>query len=466
MIYSKDIMDAHLACAKTSADFLIYATDNPACLQRATFRQLLALNDDVISLQPWPTFINQELKERMALAAQSIFNLLKQIPRKIFQGDTREMSEYYCVSEDIIKLQLEGVTPQSLDSLLARGDFILSPSGLKCLEFNVSVDVGGWQVAFWENVSRQIPLIDQFFRLHNIQSFNSNLLAVFFNHLIHSTLATFPAIGSSTPLNLAVVFPGYQELASGNSRLDFFNQLYQECLQQEGLHPRGQVFFCDYPQLNVTRQQITFKNYPVHCLIELYNGIVPPEIMDVFKCGQVTLLNGPITKLMSNKLNLALLWENLDKGIFSPRERQIIKEYIPWTHRVADIPVIPPGENSEINLLDALSQHKERWVLKSPMESGGYGVYVGRFTNEEKWRQTIALATQQGNWSIQEYIESYHFMYQHGQEGCISHRAVWGIFVFGIYAGAWVRVQPDFKYSGLINSLQGAEQGVVFTVSD
>jgi hypothetical protein len=106
-------------------------------------------------------------------------------------------------------------------------------------------------------------------------------------------------------------------------------------------------------------------------------------------------------------------------------------------------------------------------VLKPGDGVAGVNVNLGSGTSADHWKHLVEKALGEKKWVVQEYVPSTSYLYQNGVSGCTEHRTVWGIFVFGSReAGGFVRVLPEKGNSGVINSFQGAELGIVFEVEE
>ncbi|UCH98155.1 MAG: hypothetical protein JSV88_15245, partial [Candidatus Aminicenantes bacterium] len=204
MKITPDIRAAHEKLSNASLRFLEFVEKNPGALMRSSFSTLEG-KDDVGKLQPWPAFVNQYTRNQMEKACVNVFKLIKRIPGLIFANDPYKMSRYYEIPPDIVKIQLDGVNDRHIDNLLARGDFIFSPTGLKCLEYNVSAGVGGMQVAYWEPMYANIPVISKFLQENQIKMCNKNLLSLLIEHLFNRAAEKFPT--GETEINIALVIP-------------------------------------------------------------------------------------------------------------------------------------------------------------------------------------------------------------------------------------------------------------------
>jgi uncharacterized circularly permuted ATP-grasp superfamily protein len=203
-------------------------------------------------------------------------------------------------------------------------------------------------------------------------------------------------------------------------------------------------------------------------MVEWYHGNIPAQFIYVSLMGNLIMFNGPITHLLSNKLNLALLSENEDTGAFTPGDREIIKKYIPWTRRLV------PGEvtfgTGTFDMEDFLSSHREKLVIKPDRELGGIDIQVGKFTAAEQWEEAIgnAFRDKDRNWLVQEYVEPSTHLYQYSDDGYAEHQIIWGLFVFGsTYAGGFLRLIPKNEdRKGVINTHQGAEKTAILEVPE
>lgn len=462
MMITEDIKRNHHRLSNCSVKFLEFVEKNPDCLIRSSFSSL-QWHDKKIKLQPWPTFINQKKKEEMAAASIRLCKLIKRIPQRIFNNNPDKISQYYRMPPDIVKMQLDTSNQQHIDQLMARGDFIISASGLKCIEFNVSSDLGGLEKPIWESMYLNTPIISRFLENNRAEVKNTNLLALLLRRLIDIVMSNWPR---QKEINIAFVIPGYME-GHRNKEISYLNQSYQGVLGVKNKHLQGQIIFRDYHHLNTDANGVydEVKKVRVHILIELYTGMVMPDILGHFKQGNLLLYNGPITRLLSSKLNLGLLSESEDSTIFSGEEREIIKTYIPWSRKIDTVDTTYKG--TKIRLDNFLLSNKEKFVIKPSEGSGGIGICVGKNTRATQWIEAVKLAVSQKNWLAQEYIESLPYLYQTGESGCGEHNVIWGGFVFGTeYVGGWVRILSRKDSKGIINRLQGAEEGVIFEVDE
>ena len=105
--------------------------------------------------------------------------------------------------------------------------------------------------------------------------------------------------------------------------------------------------------------------------------------------NKLTVINPFGAVVTQNKLSMSFLWQYMD--LFSKKSQEIIKEYIPETYRLKDIPK------------ETLSQ--EDWVLKSDYGCEGDEVVVGRFVTEAIWKESLEKAIPE-RWIVQKYFDA------------------------------------------------------------
>lgn len=466
MELTKEVIEAQGNLSKVNIDFLRYVEKNPSCYKRSSF-QLLELNNWLFTLQPWPTFISRKTKEIFKEAGIKLFKLIRNIPRRVFNNDPHKISEYFNIPLSTAKLQLEGENDEHIEHLLARGDFIISPTGLKCLEYNVSANLGGVKVPIWEKLCLNTPIIAKFIEENNIKIHNENLISLILEHSISLPLKKLSNDEGEKEMNIAVVKEMAPDTDGGRNREKIYlNELYKEILHSinGNRNLKGEVVLCDFPDLTVDDGYVLYKGKNIQVIIEMYHGIVPPKILESFKSGKVYLVNGPISTLLSDKLTLAVLSDYRNSGGFTDEEKEIIDTYIPWTRKISPASTTYGNETID-DLVDFIGSNKDKLVIKPSRGLGGQGICVGLKSSREEWEIALRKAIKENNWLVQEYISSVPGLYQSGEQGYDYQDMVWGLFIIGShYVGAWNRVMPKKSNKGVINCHQGATVSIIFEV--
>ncbi len=467
MKISNDVYEAHRELSTCSVNFLEFIKDNPESVDRSNFQAIVSDKTYAyFRAQPWPTFINKGTKKEMEEAGIKVFDLITSIPERLFDFDPHKMSSYYQLPVNEMKLMLYGIDNHHMSGLLGRADFILSPSdGLKCIEFNMNPSLGGWGIDFLESIYINTPVIAKFLKEYKVQLRKNHLFQTLMECLIERALERF---GRETwfneEINIAIGFPKYVERIMGRLN-DQLKDLYKYILRQKHNAVNGDIFICDFENLQWSGHSLMLRDKRIHVLIEMCYGEIPFIFMELVRSGNLLICNGPITRVMSNKLNLALLSQHQESDVFSEEERETIRKYIPWTRKIM------PGETTykagKVRLGDFMISNQEQLVMKPSIGYGGKGVSLGFNTPPNQWKQDVEKALRERNRAVQEYVPSNWYLYQVGEQGCASREAVWGYFIFSSrYAGGFVRIMPEADNKRVINAGQGAEESIVLEVDE
>jgi tyrocidine synthetase-3 len=443
---------------------LEFVYQEPGARSGSNYREMIEkLGADV--LQPWPTFIEQPAREIMEKTALTTINLIRGIPKRFFNYDPYLMSRYYRLPARMIETQLNGVTDEFLETLISRGDFVFTSTGYKCLEFNIAANIGGLYLPFWSIPYFENPIISRFLKEKQVKIKDRDVIEIFLEHLVSTAGETLTI--KDNRLNIAVVAQDIvKALGVLNNPIELelaLNRKYEKTLARMERKWQGRVILCDVDELTVRGEGLYHQDQPVHVLVEFCEGAVPPEIFHLFKIHRICLFNGPVTGLMSNKLNLALLSEHEDSPLFNETERQAIKHIIPWTRKIAAVETLYKGE--KIRLIDFIRRNREQLVMKPAVGRGGEGIVVGKYISQDQWETVLETARQKGKWLAQEYVPSLPLLYQYGEKGAEPHMGVMGFLVFGNrYGGGYIRTLPCSKRKGVINVHQGARVSILFEV--
>jgi len=434
-------------------------------MQRSQFTGIVN-NPDVphYQFQPWPVFVDSACINRFKEAAVGVCDLILSIPGRLFQYDYDAISRYYELPRQMVEMLLHGWNDRRLKQLLGRGDYVLNKDNqLKCLEVNLQANLGGWELDLLQPLYVQNPCLGKFLRENHLRPKESRFFATLFHHLVSGgmELLNHPeaSINGKRELNTVIAFAHEETDTAIQKMLQF---LYTNVLEQLDCGLTGTLSICDVERLERDGSGLRFENRPVHLLVEMVNGLIPMPLMELVRQGKLLIYNGPITRLMSNKLNMALLSEHEDSPLFTAAEQEVIKRFIPWTRKV--LPGRTTYKNDPFQMEHFLINYREQLVLKPGEGISGKGVSIGKNIAEEQWRHLTQQALQQRNWVVQEYVESQSMLFQRGAQGAAAHQAVWGFFTFGSqYAGGWLRIMPD-NGKGVINSSQGAEETILIEV--
>jgi glutathionylspermidine synthase len=166
------------------------------------------------------------------------------------------------------------------------------------------------------------------------------------------------------------------------------------------------------------------------------------DLTAAFRDGSVCVVNPPRARVANNKKLFALLDDPRFAHLVNKREAEVIAETIPWTR------ILRPGRVSYgkwvVDLLDFVSDNRQRLVLKPASEYGGHGVSLGIETEQGEWDRIISGHAEAGDYIVQEYVPVPEEMFPTVEDGHVQMRLKrFNINPFGIggrYAGMITRI--------------------------
>ncbi|MGD2088419.1 MAG: hypothetical protein PVH61_19740 [Candidatus Aminicenantes bacterium] len=466
MVVTPGIREAHQAFSDINLRFLEYVQNHPEWLDCNQFSKLVQWSDSTVigTLQPWPLFISTRVNREFARASVSVFELIKAIPNRIFSFDPAAMSRYYQLPVEHLRHCLYGLTDKHITDFLGRGDFIFTPTGLQCIEYNVTSSLGGMQSPFWEPMYLQTPIFAQLIEDLQLKITLNNVIANLIQHLAEVNRKWYP---DEDDINIAFVIHDLKTLAlmSISGQAKKIDQMYADTLKQKHGSLKGKVSFCLFEELIIKGDYLYYKDKRIHAVLDNFRAEIPIQFLEILKKENVLIYNGAMSRVLSAKLNISLLSEHEHSELFTREERKIIKKYIPWTRKMVPGRTTYNGES--VNLEHMVISRQDDLVLKPSQGYGGKGIHVGRYTTGNQWQEVVRQAFHEGNWIVQQRIEIQPLLFQWGEHGCARHESVWGFYVFGTsFGGIWLRVLPSQISEGLVNAHKGAKMPIVIETDE
>ena len=459
----EEVRAAHADLSPLALEFLDYVAADPETRARPiAVPELPAwVLPFTYPMQAWPTLLGPAKVREIERATAGVTRLIKSVPERIFRRDAKRLNDYYRLGNELIAAILFE-PPNGIAGAIGRCDFMDTVDGLKCLEVNMGANIGGWQLRFWDEAYRTAPVLARFFAEHGVTPVARDPWHVLFTHLVED--ARRGPLAGGAEVNVAlVVADARPELVAGATA--YMNQVYGEVLAAAGAGLAGRVVVTGYPGgFQVQRgMRLTHGGTPIHAVVEYTHQPTPQDLYRCFKAESIQLYNGPLTRVLADKRNLALLSEHADTGLYDDEERALIHAHIPWTRAVEEKVVTWSGE--EAPLRDLLLRNRESFVVKQAGGLRGEGVVVGPRVGREAWEQAVATAFDEGTWLAQQVEFPRPHLCQIGEVGASPHDVVWGTFCFGErYGGGFLRMMPRGTGDGIINAARGATEGFLFEV--
>jgi hypothetical protein len=129
--------------------------------------------------------------------------------------------------------------------------------------------------------------------------------------------------------------------------------------------------------------------------LEIRSDLDP--LVESIRAGRLFVQNGLRGRWVGdNKLCLAVLSDPAFAYLFDDRTLEVLEGHIPWSRNLA---------LCDQEIVERVRRDKDSFVLKSPLDTRGQGVVVGREAIDEEWASALSMARARG-WLVQERLES------------------------------------------------------------
>jgi Glutathionylspermidine synthase preATP-grasp len=192
---------------------------------------------------------------------------------------------------------------------------------------------------------------------------------------------------------------------------------------------------------------LSVRGEPVHLVYRraLLEDLPEGDLIAAARDRRAAVVNPFRARVANNKKLFALLQDPRFAHLVEERERRVIDETIPWTR------VLRPGRTSYgewvVDLLQFVSDNRERLVLKPASDYGGHGVSLGMETDQPRWDALIEEHVEDGDFVVQEYVPVPEEMFPTVEDGHVQMRLKrFNINPFGIggrYAGMITRISDQ-----------------------
>lgn len=417
--------------------------------------------DAPAQVQPWPTFLDSARAREQADISVRLFALVRDLLRSFFAQDPHHLCQFYGLDLETAEHlgQLLELSRKRATAMM-RGDFLFSERGLQLLEVNAYANLGGLHIASLARAFLKIPYLQQFFKEQRVIVRLRDPWRILLAHMVdHAVRRDLPRDGS---LNLAILI---SEPALQNPR--YIEPAFTSVLQERAPGIRGKILICKREQLGRDGDTLRAQGEPVQIVLCYYITcpVLPMPIeVEAWLDGVVDLYPGPMGYIYSDKRNLALLSEGVERGLFTGEDASLIDHHVPWTRLVKPGTTDYRGEPWELERL--LLEKREAFVLKPAQGFGGGGIVIGRFTAPEAWREHVLAAFGYETMSVQEFIVTSPQRVQSSSRGSSDGLMNWGLFVFDDrFGGTYLRSSPALGHEGFISTSIDAEKGCCFELA-
>ncbi len=456
---SADLRSNHLDLSPEDWRFREYVLDRPECQRRTTYAPLDRAGKLILAtLQPWPVFLSRRRLDELATACRDVARLLRRIHLLAFDGDLGAVARFYgFLDVDLLGRLLE--EPNGVEPSLTRGDFIYDAGGFRMLELNFSPSLGGWESSVARKLHLEVPSTRRFFEQAGLDYETTDTMEELYEHIVSEVLTRLDPSG---PVRLAYSVPDGAVLAQSQEARDWVDDAWSRVVARRGLD--GSATVCTLDELQVEGDRLLYDDRPVHALIYAGAHAAAHAHYRLFKRGAFCLFNGPLEGLLADKRNLGLLSDLASRGALDAEDRATVERHLPWTRILDDVETLGP-DGDPVPLMEHARSQRENLVLKQSSSFGSRAVVLGRAVDEAAWRAALERALAEGDWVVQQRVESRKYLFQTGDEGHAPHDVIWGPFLFGErYGGLMLRMQPQTFEGAVSVTRTGASAGFVAEV--
>ncbi|MEU4982748.1 hypothetical protein [Streptomyces sp. NPDC021969] len=441
---------AHLTArylAGTGDRALVLADADP----RLTDNVRLALEERLLTR---PAFLEAAEVVGLEDDLNGIVDLLFSLPDRLFDGDLPAFAAAVGLNPAQARLALRAPVPEP--ARIGRADLYRDGTGFRLLEFNLSSALGGLQTPELNRLLLADAGLARFVEDEGL-CFPDTVAA-----LAEAITDAGWSAGHAAPHRVALM-----DCVGGYRATEPEIRVLAGLLAPHGV----EAVPCHTGQVREAGGRILVDGRPVDLVYRFFtlgeltadaaSTAAAEALLDSFARCEVPLLSPLRTSMHGNKRALAMLWEGRCRHTFTPREQDLVRRLLPWTHELRP-GTATTGEGTDVDLLDHCRRNRQRLVLKPAHGLGGAGTVLGRGVTDEEWTALLHTALERPH-VVQELVtpqpEPFPAEDGSGAGGWVLN---WGAFLIGRrYAGAFLRGLPTAR-ADVVSYAARAHAGCVF----
>ena len=451
------LADSHQDLSPLALDFVHYAAENSDValpLQVPEQGHSMFVTEYEFDCQLMPFFMTNTKANAFGEVAVNLWDIYQKHAIKLANTAPDTLNQYFESQCNQTPAQLLSSSFTGLDDCMLRGDFIKSDGALKLLEFNVSGNIGGWQIFLFEPIYRQQPAIKAFMESTGKTFTAHNPLQ---HHVLHIIKRTKAVIGLEKTPHIVVYLAEAHRLESARD----ITARTTARLAEAGIAIKY-TCITSAEELSLVDDKIQINGEVVDSMILYhYKNELPEFVNQQNEKGLFPLFDSRAAEMLGQKSGLVLLSEYSLADECPVEHKLLIDNHVPWTRFVRQEQTNFQGKVRQMGEL--LLSEKDNFVLKPVAGYQGIAVSVGNRIEQEKWQAIVEQALKTGGYIVQQVCESEQFLAL-SQEGQLQpHDAIWAPFIHGgEFAGNYVRLSPSDNPTGVINAHRGASDAMVF----
>jgi hypothetical protein len=240
-----------------------------------------------------------------------------------------------------------------------------------------------------------LPVMKKFAERYNVRRFHGRPLML---KVLLDCHAEFLGRKPERPPQIAIV-----DLKGMPTQKEF--ELFREYFEAHGCPS----IIASPDELEFSRGRLRVGDFEIDIVYKrlLVNEYLPimnehPALLDAYRARAICMVNSFRSKVIHKKTLFAVLTNAKYASLFNSDERAAIAGHVPWTRLVRQGKSDYYGD--EIDLLEFISERRDRLVLKPNDDYGGHGIYIGWNTDEIGWDEAIHNALGNRDYLVQERV--------------------------------------------------------------
>lgn len=281
-------------------------------------------------------------------------------------------------------------------STASRLDAFLLPGSLKFAEYNAESPAGLGYSETMAEVFDKLPVMERFRERWDARYFK------LCDAMLDALLASYKEWGGSAAAPPTILITDWREVPTWS---EF------EILRDRFSARRVPVILADPRELSFENGSLIAERRKIDLVYRrvLIQDIIAREsdcraLLDAYAARAVCMANTLQCKIPHKKAFFAVLTDDRHARLFSPSERELIAQHVPWTRVLADVKTNRDGE--EIELLAHARAWRQDLVIKPNDDYGGHGVVLGWEATAAEWDDALERAVRgaSGAWIVQSRI--------------------------------------------------------------
>ncbi|WP_395366276.1 hypothetical protein ACHGLA_34135 [Streptomyces sp. YH02] len=340
---------------------------------------------------PRPWFVRASETAAFARDLEGLFELLVSLPLRLFDGDLDRYAAEVGIDPTLAALLRRGGS--GVPAKFGRADAYHDGTAYKLLEFNLGSEVGGVDMAVFNQGLLRVPAFADFARVHGLDHVDIAARTA----TVLRDRARPAQSGGGAPV------VGLIEGRGGIAPYGTLMRATVEAMAEQGIDVRiGEIDDVRTRSdgkltLNGTPLDLVLRNFAASQLLDDPAG---PDVAEPFfrahQAGRTILFTSLESGFYANKSALALLTDQRGSGSFDDDERALVDRVLPWSRTLhGSVPA---------ELVDLCRERREQLILKPGAGYGGLDTFVGWESTDAEWDKAVRVAVERGGYVAQERV--------------------------------------------------------------